>query len=315
MNLHDEIKKGKNTYDTEGKLHSFDDKPAEYHVTSMSLSSYKKWYRHGVPYREGDKPVEISGDNTKIWLNSKNQLHRLNDKPAMVWKDGNKIWALNDQIHRENDKPAKIDSTGQFWYKHDMQHREGGKPAAIYRNGGKEYFLNDREYDPSKPRKQVSIKPSIAFTSFKNKIKFSDLINAIQVYYLEEENKRLDIEGALEFIVDYADESKDGLRALGIKYNKKSKSLNFPLKFNFKEAYQILNDYLEAVEELNWQEYTLSKFKMVLDDDSRGKAAYRYFVKSKAATVGGGDDVLQDFLGNYVFAIIEIVELYTKENK
>ena len=90
-------KKGK-TYIVVGKkllLHSFDDKSA------VKTKKCKKWYYNGL-------------------------LHRNNDRPAIVWKDGTQEWYWRGKLHRGLNKPAIIESDGtQTWCQF------GGKPKAI----------------------------------------------------------------------------------------------------------------------------------------------------------------------------------------
>jgi len=64
-----------------------------------------------------NKPTEILSDGTKIWKNKEDELHRLNDKPAVEYPDGEKEWYKNGLRHRENDKPAVERPNGKKeWY-------------------------------------------------------------------------------------------------------------------------------------------------------------------------------------------------------
>jgi hypothetical protein len=64
-----------------------------------------------------NKPTEILSDGTKIWKNKEDELHRLNDKPAVEYPDGEKEWYINDERHRDNDKPAVERPNGKKeWY-------------------------------------------------------------------------------------------------------------------------------------------------------------------------------------------------------
>ena len=67
----------------------------------------------------------------KFWYNSKGELHRENDLPAIEYADGRKSWYLNDKLHRENDLPARELVNGdKFWYLNDKRHRENDLPAS-----------------------------------------------------------------------------------------------------------------------------------------------------------------------------------------
>jgi hypothetical protein len=76
-----------------------------------------------ISYRESqlidliNKPTKIDSDGTKIWKNKAGEYHRLNDKPAVEYKNGGKEWWINDKLHRENDKPAIEWNDGdKEWY-------------------------------------------------------------------------------------------------------------------------------------------------------------------------------------------------------
>ena len=63
-----------------------------------------------------NNPV-IDEDGTKRWYNEMGQLHRL-DGPALIYKDGAKIWLQNDKYHRD-DGPARLWRNGsEEWYIH-----------------------------------------------------------------------------------------------------------------------------------------------------------------------------------------------------
>ena len=49
---------------------------------------------------------KIDKYGNKFWFNSKNELHRENDLPAIDYASGDKFWFLNGKLHRENDLPA-----------------------------------------------------------------------------------------------------------------------------------------------------------------------------------------------------------------
>ena len=70
------------------------------------------------------------------------QKHSFNDKPAVIYHDGVKIWYKNGDIHRDNDKPAWILGKLKSWYKNGLRHRDNNKPAVIYPDGKKEWYQN-----------------------------------------------------------------------------------------------------------------------------------------------------------------------------
>jgi hypothetical protein len=78
-----------------------------------------------ISYRESQlkqvldelKPTEINSMGTKIWKNKEGELHRRNDKPAIEFSDGGKVWYINGLLHRGNDKPAVERPNGnKKWY-------------------------------------------------------------------------------------------------------------------------------------------------------------------------------------------------------
>lgn len=144
------------TFDENGKLHSYDDLPA------VKFARTEKWYKHGFLHRE-NKPAIITS-KTKVWyengeyikeedakkniitLNRDNELHSFNDEPSFISKDGKtKKWHQNNDLHRDGDKPAYITPTETKYYKNGELHREGG-PAVIMEVNGlekiEEYWKN-----------------------------------------------------------------------------------------------------------------------------------------------------------------------------
>lgn len=123
------------TRDTQGRLHSFDDKPAE-----VMDGGYQKWYKHGVMHREGG-PAIISCEGTQYWMQD-DRFHR-EDGPAVIGRD-RQIWYREGKIHRE-DGPAYIDGAKKrvIWYSRGVRHREDG-PAVTYDNGREEWWENGK---------------------------------------------------------------------------------------------------------------------------------------------------------------------------
>jgi len=106
----------------------------------------KEWHKNGELHRENDKPAVICYNGTKKWyINGK--LHRENDLPAIETCYGHKEWYKNGELHRENDKPAVEYANGdKTWYKHDRIHRENG-PAIEKSDGTKRWFVNGIRMD------------------------------------------------------------------------------------------------------------------------------------------------------------------------
>ena len=71
----------------------------------------------------------------------KGKIHRDNDKPAAIHRDGSRYWYQHGEFHRDGDQPAVICIDGtQKWYQHGNLHRDGDNPAIIYLHGGSEYY-------------------------------------------------------------------------------------------------------------------------------------------------------------------------------
>jgi hypothetical protein len=64
------------------------------------------------------KTKQIDCCGNQRWYNKENQLHSFNDKPAIVFANGDQYWYQNGLRHRDNDKPAVVYANGiQYWYK------------------------------------------------------------------------------------------------------------------------------------------------------------------------------------------------------
>ena len=60
----------------------------------------------------------ITSAGTMIWYNKYGAIHRDNDKPAIIWKNGDMHWCKNGEIHREKGKPAVVypmNKNKQIW--------------------------------------------------------------------------------------------------------------------------------------------------------------------------------------------------------
>jgi hypothetical protein len=106
---------------------------AEYSKTRAGIIKYRELFTE-IEIEDGHKYIRIFG-----------KLNSIEDKPAMVWANGNKEWYINDNRHRENDLPAIIDANGgKYWYINGNHHRESDKPAIINADGTKYWFINDK---------------------------------------------------------------------------------------------------------------------------------------------------------------------------
>jgi hypothetical protein len=133
---------GEKTFDENGLLHSYDDKPicAEMITKSNTIIMAYTWYSHGLPYREGDKPVRIIVNNRQYETYNENlNLHSFDDQPSMIsWeKSGHKYfnfnWHTNGVLDRENDLPAHVEGIDSVieekYYSNGSIHRSKSLPA------------------------------------------------------------------------------------------------------------------------------------------------------------------------------------------
>lgn len=75
-----------------------------------------------------------------IWQNEDDELHRL-DGPAIIRKDGTKLWYQNGKPHRVGG-PACVGprGRGQRWYQDGVLHRLDG-PAIIFSGGAVDWHV------------------------------------------------------------------------------------------------------------------------------------------------------------------------------
>ena len=61
-------------------------------------------------------------------------LHRDDDKPAVIWSNGTRMWYQCGKLHRNGYKPAIIFSDGtKIWYRYGKLNRNGYKPVIMGR--------------------------------------------------------------------------------------------------------------------------------------------------------------------------------------
>jgi protein associated with RNAse G/E len=99
--------------------------------------------------------VKINRKGTESWYNEDGLLHREDDKPAIIYHNGDKCWCRNGKLHRDGDKPAEVLNTIKVktWYRDGQRHRDDRKPAVIRHTEEdgiiEEYWINGvRQPDP-----------------------------------------------------------------------------------------------------------------------------------------------------------------------
>ena len=105
------------------------------------------YYWKGNIHRDNDQPAAIHRDGSRYWYQH-GEFHRDNDQPAVIERDGTQMWYQDGERHRDNDQPAVIEKWvfekkgTEKWYQYGQLHRDNDKPAIIYWNGTQEWFQN-----------------------------------------------------------------------------------------------------------------------------------------------------------------------------
>ena len=112
--------------------------------TEKTADGTRVWYKNGEVHRDDDRPAIIYADGGLVWYKN-GEYHRDGDKPARIDEDGTLGWWKNGKIHRDGDKPAVIGSDGLLvWYKNGQRHRVLG-PAVIDKNNNFEWWFRGDE--------------------------------------------------------------------------------------------------------------------------------------------------------------------------
>lgn len=134
------------TYDENGQLHSYDDKPAMKVEYADNTAVFFKWYNHGIIGRQGNKPPIVSAkQSTYITYNAEEEEHSFDGKPSYIYEvhpgtlDEPQLWlewSANGLPHRDEDLPAKCIYTKdkltlEAYYSNGTLTRFGGKPASV----------------------------------------------------------------------------------------------------------------------------------------------------------------------------------------
>jgi hypothetical protein len=115
-------------------LYRYDQEFHDYAMTNRAISRFIELFTVKI----------VESNRTEYRLLGK--LHRCNDLPAMVYKDGDHIWRRRGLHHRDHDLPAIICSDGgQYWCQHGVPHRDNGLPAAIYADGSMAWYQHGVE--------------------------------------------------------------------------------------------------------------------------------------------------------------------------
>jgi hypothetical protein len=136
-NLHFDLTKDYATYDENGFLHSYEDKPSSLTISTYG-DKYFTWHSHGIQYRDDNKPVNIRVSPFLYdTFDAERKRHSFNDMPSRMSMENGVMWMEwyeHGKLHRENDKPALLTLGKEgfmecTYYKNNEEHRDNGKPA------------------------------------------------------------------------------------------------------------------------------------------------------------------------------------------
>jgi hypothetical protein len=78
----------------------------------------------------------IFEDECLAHINSEDNLHSENDKPALIFLKENRPrikWYKNGLLHRDGDKPAELSRYSEEWYQNGKLYRDNNKPSKEFR--------------------------------------------------------------------------------------------------------------------------------------------------------------------------------------
>lgn len=149
------------TYDDNGLLHSFNDKPA-------AISPYntrREWWIHGKRGRPNGKPAIEMTNTTRIWCHD-NKVHRDDDEPAYL-SPLRSVWVQNGIITRGNDMPAitiALPNSGglavEYYLLDGMLHRCDDEPAVIIQQKHGRYLQKHKWYRHNVPKRENTDEPT-----------------------------------------------------------------------------------------------------------------------------------------------------------
>ena len=114
-----------------GLYHSINDNPV------ISNNHLKMWYYSGRIHRDNDKPAIVSNSLTDKIANQIGYTFFDMDLIDIVYNSGYpdfmvNIWCKDGKIHRDNDKPAVVFRNGMMeWWENGKRHRQNGMYSII----------------------------------------------------------------------------------------------------------------------------------------------------------------------------------------
>lgn len=111
-------------------------------VDSITITWLLRFEQRAIIHRNDDLPAKVFKNGTRYWY-QRGLLHRDNDMPAIIRSNGDKCWYQHGLLHRDNDMPAIMHKNGaRFWYQRDKLHRDNNLPAKMYTNGYMQWYTN-----------------------------------------------------------------------------------------------------------------------------------------------------------------------------
>lgn len=130
---------------------------------------------------------------------------------------------------------------------------------------------------------------------------------------LIEEDEDLTLSDIVEEMDIYFNDAIPGLKALGIKYSEKTKTIILPKGFDVDVSMKIIDDYFNVIndENIDFEKISLKDFFRVIKNKERAELAFEYYNKSGAKKAD--DEELFDNLGTYMVINLEIIEKVLKK--
>lgn len=128
-----------------------------------------------------------------------------------------------------------------------------------------------------------------------------------------EQVKSLKLSDMMEEMENTIREAKPALKAFGIRYNDRKKTLTIKSNFDFKLHEEILGDYAEVINEMDFDKNSKTEFIRILGDKTRAKRVLDYYKKTDSKNAG--EDAVQDYFSAYVTDILEILEKVIEKGK
>lgn len=79
------------------------------------------------------------------------KLNSVNDKPAILYPNGDSYWYKEGKIHRDNDMPAVVTYNAEMWLQDNKHHRDNDLPAIIFKEGSQKWYHHGKRHRDTGP--------------------------------------------------------------------------------------------------------------------------------------------------------------------